>query len=356
MVNAPYDVMHFEALGPEATHLEEATAKAMAAGALPPGHTCLITPLTLQSYIEAHPGTALPRLVTTKTHSILPEAYVAEGGKGVITRSAGYDHLESLVGKLHLTSLREYCVDAVAQTAMKFMYATAGMINHYCIHAQRFDRQACEAFLSLDSSVTATIFGVGRIGKRIHDLAAANGITVQGVDIRAQALSSIYGGSVHFVSKAAAIASTDLIINAMNLTRDPASPFHNVGYFSREDLAQAGKKLIFINVTRGEIAPEAGLLELYRTGKIMGLGLDVFSREAAFAKVLLGAGTEDPDLVAAEALTRMALERTGNVYVQPHQGFNSNVAAQTKAVEAMKHVVAWFRNDGRHFDEELPYY
>jgi D-lactate dehydrogenase len=356
MADSRYDVMHFEALGPEASHLEEETAKAMAAGTLPPGHSCLITPLTLQSYLEAHPGTALPRLVTTKTHSILPEAFVAEGGKGLITRSAGYDHAEHLVGRLHVASLREYCVDAVAQTAMKFMYATAGMMNHYSSNTQKFDRQGCQAFLSLDSSVTATVFGVGKIGRRIYALAEANGIKVQGVDLRARTLSGTYGDSVRFVSKEEAIATTDLVFNAMNLTRDPASPFHNVGYFSREYLAKAGKQLIFINVTRGEIAPEAGLLDLYRSGKIMGMGLDVFSHEAAFTRVLLGAGTDDPDLVAAAALVRIAQERAGNVYVQPHQGFNSNVAARTKAAEAFKHVVAWFRNDGRHFDEELPYY
>jgi D-lactate dehydrogenase len=356
MVSNRYDVMHFEALGPEASHLEEETTKAIAAGELPPSHHCLITPLTLQSYLEAHPGIALPGLVTIKTHSILPEAYVAEGGQGVITRSAGYDHLESLVGQLHVASLREYCVNAVAQTAMKFIYATAGMMNQYCSNARRFDRQACPAFLSLDSSVTATVFGVGKIGKRIYELAVANGLTVQGVDIRARTLSKTYGDSVRFVTKDAAIATTDLIINAMNLTRDPASPFHNVGYFSRPYLAKARKKLIFINLSRGEAAPEAGLLDLYRTGKITGLGLDVFSREAAFAKVLLGSGTDDPDLAAATAFVQMALERTGNVYVQPHQGFNSNVAARTKAAEAVKHVAAWFRNDRRHFDEELPYY
>jgi D-lactate dehydrogenase len=312
--------------------------------------------LTLQSYLEAHPGAALPRLITTKTHSILPEGYLAEGGKGVITRSAGYDHIEHLAGRLHVASLREYCVDAVAQTAMKFIYATAGMMNHYCGNTQTFDRQACQAFLSLDPSLTVTVFGVGKIGKRICELAAANGLTVQGVDIRAGTLAETYGDSVRFVSKDAAIATTDLVINAMNLTRDPASPFHNVDYFSSQYLAKAGRKLIFINVTRGEIAPEAGLLDLYRTGKIMGIGLDVFSREATFTKVLLGAGTDDPDLLAAAALVRMALERTGNVYVQPHQGFNSNVAARTKAAEAVKHVIAWFRSGGRHFDEELPYY
>jgi D-lactate dehydrogenase len=72
----------------------------------------------------------------------------------------------------------------------------------------------------------------------------------------------------------------------------------------------------------------------------------------------LGTGTAPPgaDLSAAETLVKKALDRTGNIYVQPHQGFNSDIAARTKAVEAIKHLVSWYKNDGRQFDEQLPYY
>ena len=351
-----YDIVHFEALGPEAAHLEAETALAIGAGHLASSHRCLVTPLPVQDFLAANPGFPLPGLVSTKTHSVLPESFVSEGGHGVISRSAGYDHFEHLVGKLHVASLREYCVNAVAQTTMKFLYATAGLMNHYCTHAERFDRQACDAFLELDPSVTVTVFGVGKIGKRIYELIVANGLSAQGVDLRQRDLGPKYGASVRFVSKEAAIASTDVIINAMNLTKDPASRFHNIGYFSREYLAKASKKLIFINVSRGEIAPESGLLDLYQIGTLTGLGLDAFSHEAAFAQALLGASSNDPDLLAAKALLRLALDRTGNVYVQPHQGFNSNIASQTKAAEALKHVVAWFERGGHGFAEELPYY
>ena len=53
---------------------------------------------------------------------------------------------------------------------------------------------------------------------------------------------------------------------------------------------------------------------------------------------------------------KIARERTGNIYVQPHQGFNSDVAASTKAHEALNHVIEWVKNGGKRFDEQLPYY
>ena len=60
-------------------------------------------------------------------------------------------------------------------------------------------------------------------------------------------------------------------------------------------------------------------------------------------------------LEIAEML-KIARERTGNIYVQPHQGFNSDVAASTKAHEALNHVIEWVKNGGKCFDEQLPYY
>jgi D-lactate dehydrogenase len=352
-----YDIMHFEALGPEARHLEDEIQKAISREEIPEGHRYLITPKNLQEYLRDNPGTVLPDIVTTKTHSVLPEQYLEGDRKSVITRSAGYDHFEHLADKANIASLREYCVNAVAQTAMKFLYAAAGELNHYSLNTVTFERKDSRAFMELDRHRTLTVFGVGKIGKRTYELAEANGLTAQGVDIRQEELDGLYGGAVRFVSKDEAIRSSDIIVNAMNLTRNPESRFYNAGYFSKEYLSQAQKNLIFINVTRGEIAPESVLLDLYRSGKITGIGLDVFSSESQFSALLLGQPAEtDANLLAAKALVEKSIDRSSNIYVQPHQGFNSDIAALTKAVEAVKHIAAWYRNGKERFDEQLPYY
>jgi D-lactate dehydrogenase len=350
------DIIHFEALGPEAEYLEEETARAKQRGELPASHTCLITAENVQEFLKDNGPVQLPDIITTKTHSLLPDDYLSGDKKSVITRSAGYDHFEHLSDKANIASLREYCVNAVAQTAMKLLYATAGLLNQYTRNTETFERKDCDTFTELGEHLTLTVFGVGRIGKRTHDLARANGLTVLGVDIRQEELNSLYGGTVKFVSKDEAAASSDIMVNAMNLTRDQKSRFYNVRYFSREYLEKAAKPLIFINVTRGEIAPESVLLDLYLSGKIKGIGLDVFGRESDFAELLRGASVPGADLAAAQELVKRSLDRTANVYVQPHQGFNSDIAARAKAVEAVKHVVSWYKNDGRCFDEQLPYY
>jgi len=355
--NRKYDIIHFEALGPEAIHLEEEIKRAIERNEIPDQHAYLITPKNVQEYLRDNPATILPDIVSTKTHSVLPDQYILSGRKSVITRSAGYDHFEHLVDRVNIASLREYCVNAVAQTAMKFLYAAAGELNHYTVNAATFERKDSRAFVELDRHRTLTVFGVGKIGKRTHELAEANGLTVQGVDIRQDELAALYSGQVRFVPKEEAIVTSDIIINAMNLTRNKDSRFYNVGYFSKAYLSQAKKNLIFINVTRGEIAPESVIADLYRAGKITGIGLDVFSNESQFAALLNKQGNvTDPDVLAARGLVEKAIDRSSNIYVQPHQGFNSDIAAQAKAVEAIKHVAAWYKNGGSGFEEQLPYY
>ena len=351
-----YDVIHFEALGAEARCLERETAKAIKRQALPSDHKCLITPASVQEYLKDQPCSVFPEIITTKTHSVLPTAYLVGCRKSIITRSAGYDHFEKFAKRANITSLREYCVNAVAQTTMKFLFAAAGQLNHYVSKTETFERKACAKFMELGKNRTLTVFGVGKIGRRIYELAMANGLNVQGVDLRASELSHLYNDEVRFVSREEALRTSDVIINAMNLTRNRKSCFFNVGYFSREYLLKAKKGLIFINVTRGEIAPETVLLEGYRSGVIAGIGLDVFSREAEFANLLKGAKFTTADLVAGRTLVSMSLQRTGNIYVQPHQGFYSDVAVKAKAVETIRHLVAWHKNNRQHFDVQLPYY
>jgi D-lactate dehydrogenase len=352
-----YDIIHFEALGPEAQHLKEETSKAQRERKLPEDFTYLVTPSNVQDFLKENAGTELPDIVTTKTHSVLPEAYFTGTKKSIVTRSAGYDHFEDLAGKANIASLREYCVKAVAQTAMKFLYATAGELNHYAKNTETFERNNARAFMELGKHKVITVFGVGKIGKSIYDLAGSNGLTVQGVDIRLEHLNDFYQRAVHFVSREEAISSSDIIINAMNLTRNKQSAMYNVGYFSKEYLSQTKDGLIFINVTRGEIAPESGLLELYVSGKIKGIGLDVFTNESQFARLLVDNNAAiEGDLYAAKLMVQKSMERSANIYVQPHQGFNSDIATVAKAAESIKHVISWYNNKGKCFDEQLPYY
>lgn len=353
-----FDVMHFEVLGKERDYLIEETNSLISKGVLPNDFKSLFTPLTLQDYLKDN-DEILPNIITIKTHSIIPEEYISsEPRKSIITRSAGYDHLENIQEYVNIASLREYCVDAVAQTAIKFVFTTLGNLNEYTYNAQTFERNKTDSFIEINNNRVATVFGVGKIGSRIYEILEKIGFTVQAVDIRQEELKNDNKyKNFKFVDKEMAIKNSDVIINAMNFTKNKNSKFYNENYFNEDYLRKANNKIVFINVTRGEIAPESILLKLYKEGLIIGLGLDVFSRESVLTECL----TEDrkldtENLKAAYEIIDKAQNRTSNFYVQPHQGFNSDLAASAKAHEAIEHLKYWYQNGQNTFKEQLPYY
>lgn len=351
-----YDIMFFEALGEENAHLHEEIKKAQQRGTIPADLRYEITTEVLQDYMAEHPDVKLPDIISTKTHSDYPETWMKNGcKKSVISRSAGYDHIEALADVINATSLRRYCVNAVAETAAKLVYMVCGNVNQYQANMASFERNNCISFKEM-TGLKATVFGVGKIGKRIYELLVGAGMDVYGVDIRAEELSKEYGDSVRFISKEEALDS-DVFVCGMNYTKNPASRFYNKNYFTEDYLSRAKKGLVFVNVTRGEINDEIALLKLYKSGHLFGIGLDAFALEEGITKVLRGARKVETEQEAAQKeLIDISLARTGNVYTQPHQGFNSDVAALDKAKETIKHLEAYYRNGKEHFDSQLPYY
>lgn len=351
-----YDILFFEALGEENHHLHKELEQAKQRGTIPASLSYYIGTETLQEYLEMHPGADLPDILSTKTHSRLPESWLNSGRKkSVITRSAGYDHFEHLQNVANIASLREYCVNAVAETAVKLMFCVCRNLNQYTCNTATFNRNDCVSFKEL-SGLKATVFGVGKIGKRTYDMLAGLGLDVRAVDVREKELSQLYGPSVRFISKDKAIDS-QIVICTMSCTRDPASRFYNVNYFDNNYLSRFPDGLAFINVTRGEIAPEDVLWDLYKRGKLCGIGTDVFSGEGKLAQILSGENcAESKAECAGAAMIRAALDRTENIYVQPHQGFNSDKAALAKAEETVRHLEHYFSHGCSGFSAQLPYY
>ena len=355
MTNEIYDILFFEALGEENGHLAEEIERSKKSGNLPSDLRYYVGTETLQEYLSIHSETVLPDILSIKTHSVIPESWLGTGHKkSILTRSAGYDHVEAYQDFAHIASLRNYCVNAVAETALKFVMMACGNYNQYVRNAAVFERNNCVSFKETTGR-KAVVFGVGKIGHRIYELLSGIGMDTFGVDIRAEELSEEYEGQVRFISPEEAL-DADVIVCGMCYKNDPASRFYNKNYFSEKFLRMTKKGLVVVNVTRGELWDAEALLRLYDEGHIFGIGTDVFAHEGSLTKALReGNGSGDPEIWANAEMIRRAAAREANIYTQPHQAFNSDKAARTKAAETVRHLEAWFRNKG-YFDEELPYY
>jgi len=351
-----HKILFFEALGEENAHLREELTQAKTDGRLPSDLEFEIYTETLQDYLSANPDATLPDIVSIKTHSVLPENWYKTGvRKSVISRSAGYDHIENLADELNCTSLRRYCVNAVAETAAKLVLLACGNYNQYQGNMKTFERNKCRSFKEC-SGLKAVVFGVGKIGVRIYEILSGIGMDTYAVDVRRDELNREYDGRVRFIEKDEAY-DADIIVCGMNYTKNPSSRFYNQGYFNDEFFSKCRDGLVFVNVTRGEITDETAILKNYKTGRIFGFGTDAFGYEEGITRIMRGLKKPENELENSQLeLINLSLERTGNVYTQPHQAFNSDKAALDKAIETIKHLEAYYRNNEQKFDSQLPYY
>jgi D-3-phosphoglycerate dehydrogenase len=121
---------------------------------------------------------------------------------------------------------------------------------------------------------TLGLFGVGSIGSRVAELAAAHGMHVIGFDpyLSVEAAGRV---GVELVERDALFQRADVVSIHAVLTEET---HHAVG---RPELVQMPATAILVNSARGPIVDEAALVQALRTGEIAGAALDVLELEPA---------------------------------------------------------------------------
>ena len=214
----------------------------------------------------------------------------------------GYSSIDVEAAQRHgvtVCHIKEYCTEEVAEHALSLMMALNRNLTYYHNqlenqHLWKYDTIVGNANLS---SQTLAIFGFGKIGRRVAQMARAFGMAVVAVDPYASKEDASSLG-VELVSADEAFAKADIITNHMNLTAE------NRHYFDRAAFAKMERHPIFINVGRGGSVDEAALVEALEQGQIRGAGLDVLE-------------AENPDMEHCELLGR------DNVILTPHSAFYS---------------------------------
>lgn len=263
-------------------------------------------------------------IISIRTQSSIPPAW-AQRLKGVLTRSAGYDHLAAWQ-KAYPTEakagyLPEYCVRAVAEQAAMLWMALL----------RRLPQQQRQFPVFLRDGITGRecagrnllVVGVGHIGHEIVRLGESLGMRVFGVDIVQRHTD------VHYTDIACGLTTADVVVCAMNLTAG------NVNYFSYERLSGCKPGLVFVNVARGEMSPPAGLLRLLDEGILGGVALDVYPDEPRTA-MLLRSGEAGNDPVVS--VLRELCNRP-NAILTPHNAFNTEESVERKSSQSIQQIV-----------------
>jgi lactate dehydrogenase-like 2-hydroxyacid dehydrogenase len=273
--------------------------------------------------IDVHPGTTARLDETYVLHPLWqardPERLLAEAGprvraavtngivgmKGEVIEAlpaleiigvfgVGVDAVDLATARargVRVTNTPDVLTEGVAELGMALLLAVARRIpfNHRYVRAGRWPKEGDPALASSLTGRRLGIVGLGRIGRRVAQLAEAFGMAI------------CYAGP-HRKDDVAWRYYDDLVemareVDVLMLTCKGGA--ETAGLIGREVIEALGPEGWLINIARGSVVDEAALVDALVSGRLGAAGLDVFARE--------------PHVPAA-------LLRLDNVVLQPHQG------------------------------------
>lgn len=220
--------------------------------------------------------------------------------------ATGYNNVDTEAASragIVVCNVPAYSTDSVAQTVFSLLLEITGRVGDYSSEVRSGKWSSCEDFsftlgpVTELAGLTMGIYGLGNIGKRVAEIAAAFGMKV------ISPTSQPAGNLPDYVEKVSFdefLASSDVISVNAPLTES------NRGIFNADVFARMRRGVIFINTARGPLVDEQALVAALTGGQIGAAGLDVLGQEPP---------SVDNPLLAAP-----------NCYITPHIAWQSTAA------------------------------
>ncbi len=212
------------------------------------------------------------------------------GLKIIARHGVGYDTIDVQAAAdrgIYVTTTREGAGEekAVSDLTMAMLLAlTRDLIGF----SAKTKLGAWERPLSRDlDGQTLGIVGLGKIGKMTARKARAFGLQVLAYDVMEDATFAAEH-QVRYVSLDELLSNSDFISLHCPMSEE------NRGLIGTREFARMKNGVIFLNCARGQLVDEAALYEAARSGKLGGVGLDVYCQEPPVGNPLL----ELPNVIA----------------------------------------------------------
>ncbi len=241
----------------------------------------------------------------------------------ICVTATGYDNIDTEYCKPHgiaLCNVPAYSTDSVAQVTLSMALSLATHTEEYrkFVNSGEYTRSGVANRLTPVyheiSSMTWGVVGGGSIGSRVASVASAMGCRV--LMCRRKSDERYEMADIDRLCEESDIISLHVPLNGS--TRN---------MINKERIAKMKDGVIVINVARGAVADEEALTEAIESGKLGGLGVDVFTSEPF--------GTEHP--------YNRILGRE-NVYFTPHMAWGS-LEARNRCVLAVAENISSFYQD-----------
>jgi D-3-phosphoglycerate dehydrogenase len=219
-------------------------------------------------------------------------AVIARGTRlKLVARSgSGVDNIDLRAANargVEVVSSPEALVEAVAEHVIGLMLALARSIPaaDALMKAGQWEK---ERFVGIElKGKTLGIAGLGRIGRRVAEVARVIGMTLLGYDVIEVPQETLASLGCRMVDLDTLFASSDFITLHVPLTSETRRMVDQ----RRISLMKKGSYII--NTSRGEVIDEAALAKALRAEEIGGAALDVFENEPA-----VGAIVAAPNLIS----------------------------------------------------------
>ena len=231
-------------------------------------------------------------------------------GVDMIDLEAARDH------HIPVANVPDFCVEEVATHTLGFLVALGRKI----IMQDRLMRQGLWKVVDAIRPVnrfrnqTLGLVGLGRMGKRVAEMAAPLGMRILGYDIQPPRDPA----PVRLADFETVMRESDFLSLHCPLTKD------TLHLINAEVLGKMKPGAFLINMARGGVVDTAALLEALSRGQIAGAALDVFEQEPL-----------PPD----HPLTKM-----DNVILTPHLASYSLEAIKQLREDTARNVVEFFQN------------
>lgn len=266
--------------------------------------------------------------------------------KLVATRSTGFDHIDRDFCEARgivVSNVPDYGDSTVAEHAFALLLAVARNLIESVERTRHgnFTQSGLRGF-ELQGKRLGVI-GVGRIGRRVIEIAGGFGMSVIAFDLRpdeaaARALGFRYA------------ALEDVLATADILTLHvPATP-ETAGLVSDREFGLMQPGAVLINTARGSVVSVPALVRALAGGRLRGAGLDVLPQEPLIreeAEVFRDEGS--PGNYDLEALVaNHVLLRFPNVIVTPHNAYNTDSAVRRIIEATLDNIEAFARGEARN--------
>lgn len=241
-------------------------------------------------------------LFVTATERLPADALFALQGSAniVATLSVGLDHIDLLAAQaagISVLNTPDVLSDACADLAMMLVLNACrrGYEADQLVRSGQWAGWAPTQLLGLQlKGRRLGIFGMGRIGRCIAERARAFGLKIHYHNRRPLEDT---GDAVYHATLEGLMAQSDIFLVAA-----PGTP-ELKGIVDRERIALLPDGAVVVNISRGDLIDDQGLINALQTGAVFAAGLDVFANEPA---------------------VNPGYRRLSNVFLTPHIGSATN--------------------------------